>query len=110
MANGSAWIFAKISAHPGNAFAFNDMVGVDHVINAWDGSDVAANNDLRVGRELAYDAAHLAHFPDVHDDGGDADNVILLLGDLASEGFARWKIEHGTRRGDVLLDHHDASR
>ena len=108
MANRSAGIFAEIRAHPGDAFAFDDVVGVDHVVDARDGSDVAADNDLRVWRQLADDAAHLAHFADVHDDGRDADDVVLLLSDLAREGFAGREIEHRTGRGDVLLNHHDA--
>src|SRR5689334_13066543 len=107
MTNGSAGIFAEIRTHPGDAFAFDDVVGVDHVVNARDRGDMAADNDLRVGRELAYDAAHLTHFTDIYDDGGDADHVVLLLSDLAGEGFSSGEIEHGTRRGDVLLDHHD---
>ena len=70
-------ILAQKPSHPGDAFAFDDVVGVDHLLDAGDGGHVAADHDGRFRRELPHDAAHLPYFADIHDDGRDADDVVV---------------------------------
>ena len=68
MPDRSVLIFAEIAAHPGDAFAVHDVIGVDHLFDAGDGGDVSADDDHRMRREFADHAAHLAHLADVDDD------------------------------------------
>ncbi len=108
MADGSALVFAEVAAHPGNAFAADNVVGIDHLFDAGDGGDVTADDDRGVGREFADHAAHLTHLADVDDDAGDANDVVMIGFQFAREVVARGEVENGARRGDVRLDQHDA--
>ena len=44
-----ARVLAEIAAHPGDAFAAHDVVGVDHVVDAGNGGHMSADDDRRVG-------------------------------------------------------------
>ena len=54
-------VFAKILAHPGDAFAFDDVIGVDHVLDARNAGHVSADNNHRVRRKQPRTAAHFLH-------------------------------------------------
>ncbi len=108
MTDGRFYIFAEVAAHPGDAVALDDMIGVQKVLDAGDGRDVPADDDGRMRRELPHHAAHLARFAHVHDDRGDADHVVVVPGELARERLAGGEIQNRAGRRDVLLDHHDA--
>ena len=47
---GADRVLAEERPQPADAFAADDMVGVDHVLDARDGRDVAADDDRRPGR------------------------------------------------------------
>jgi len=96
-------ILAEERAQPANPFTPDDVVGVNHAGDLRDRRDVPAHHDRRRRGVLAHEAAHLAHLADVHDDGRDADDVVLVLGNLSNETLARGKVENGARRGDVVL-------
>jgi hypothetical protein len=68
MADGSQLVFAQIAPHPGDAIAFHELVRVHHFFDAWNGRDVAANDNDRRGRQAPHHAAHLPDLPDIHDD------------------------------------------
>lgn len=59
---------AEVLAHPADALAANDVVGVDHGLDSGNDGDVATYDDHGLRRNLAYHAAHLGHFSDVYDD------------------------------------------
>src|ERR1019366_4196660 len=44
----------------------------------------------------------------IHDDGRDADDVVMVGGQLAGEGFTGGKIQDRARSGNILLNHEDA--
>ena len=77
MADRRALVLAQEAAHPGDAVAAHDVVGVDHRLDAGNGGHVPADHDRGLRRELAHHAAHLAHLADVDDDRGDADDVVV---------------------------------
>ena len=47
MADGCVLVFSQVAAHPGNAFAAHDVVGVDHRFQAGNGSHMSAHHDHR---------------------------------------------------------------
>jgi hypothetical protein len=104
MAHGRVGIFAEVTAHPGNAFAAHDVVGVNEVLKSGRSGYVTADDDVRIGRELAHHATHLADFAEVHDDGRNSDDVVVVGFQLAGEVFAGGKVEHRARRRNILLD------
>ena len=108
VADGGVDFFAQVLAHPGDAVAFDDVVGIEEVLDAGDGGDVAADDHGGARREFADHAAHFARLADVDDDGRDADDVVVVGGQFAGEGFARGEIEDGAGSGYVLLNHEDA--
>jgi hypothetical protein len=57
---------------------------------------------------LSHESAHLTHLPDVHDDPGNADDVVVMTGDLTNETLARGEVEHRAWRADVVLDQHQS--
>ena len=75
---GAPFILAEIAAHPGDAFAAHDVVRVDHLFDAGNGGDVPTDDNRRIRRKLADHAAHLAHLCHIHDDRGDANDVVLM--------------------------------
>ena len=75
-AMGAAGIFAEIAAHPGDAFAADNVICIDEFIERGNGGNVSADDDVGFGREFAHEAAHLADFGEVGDDAGDADDVV----------------------------------
>lgn len=79
MADGSSGVLTEERAHPGNAVATDDVIGVDHLRESGDGGDVSADDDGGTGRELADHAAHFAHLADVHDDGRNADDIVMVF-------------------------------
>ena len=103
-----AFLFPEIAPHPRNAFAFHDVIGVNHRFDSGNGRDMPTHHDRGLRREFPRHAAHLAHLGHVHDNSGDADYVILITLQLALKIVARRKIEHRTGRGNIRLDHHDA--
>ena len=105
-----AGIFAEEAAHPGNAFAAHDVVGIEHVFHAGNAGDVAADDDGGVRRKLAHAAAHLAHLAEVGNDAGDSDDVVLVRGQFALKLVEGREVEQRARSRDVLLDHHQAPR
>lgn len=108
MTDGCGVILVEIAAHPGNPFAPDDVIGVDHVLDAGNCRPMPAHHDRGVRRELADHAAHLAYFRDIHDDRGDSDDVVALRGDLARKIVPRREIKNGAGRGNIRLDQHDA--
>ncbi len=110
MADGRAFVFAQKTPHPGDAVAAHDVVGVDHLFDARNGRHVPAHHDGRARRQAPHHPAHLPHLAHVHDDGRDADDVVVVRRQLRLERLARGEIEHRGGRGDVLLDHEDAPR
>src|ERR1035441_1404730 len=101
-------VFAEVLAHPGDAVAFDNVIGIEELLHAGDGGDVAADDDRRARRELAHHAAHLAGLADVDDDRGDADDVVVVGGEFAGKGLAGREVEDRAGGGDVPLDHEDA--
>ena len=110
MADGSGLVFAEEAAHPGDAIAADDVVGIEQLLDFRDGSYMPADHDGGLRRELADHSAHFAHFADVDDDGGDADDIVVVGAEFLSKGFAGGEIQHCGGRGDVLLDHQDTPR
>ncbi len=51
MLNGGAGVFAEIAAHPGDAFAANNAIRINQFVDAGNGGDVSADDDLRLGRQ-----------------------------------------------------------
>ena len=72
------------------------------MVDAWNADAVLAQF------AFADDAAHLAHLADVYRDRRDADDVVVLPGDLARTALARWEVEQFAWCGEIRLDHHDA--
>src|ERR1019366_1771557 len=101
-------VFAQVLAHPGDAVAFDNVVGIQHLLHAGDGGDVAAHDDGGARRELANHAAHLAGLMNVDDDRRDADDVVVVGGEFPGEGLARGEVEDRAGGRDVPLDHEDA--
>ena len=108
MADGGGHVLAQVAAHPFDAVALDDVVGVEDVLDAGNGGHVPAHDDGGVRREFPDHAAHLARLADIHDDGRDAHDVVMVGRQLAGEGLARGEIEDRARSGDILLNHEDA--
>ena len=106
--DGGVFVLAEEAAHPADAVALDDVVGIDEVFDSGDGGDVSADHDGGLGGEAADDAAHVAHFADVDDDGGDAHDVVVVGLQLGFEDLAGGEIQDRGGGGDVLLDHEDA--
>src|SRR5215471_5205900 len=110
MPDGRVWILAEMLAQPSDALAPGDVIRVEEPLETRDRRHVAANDD-RGSRGMApRQAAHLLHFADVHDDSGDADDIVLARGDLANESIARGKVEDGAGAGDIALEQHQPPR
>ena len=75
---GAVDIFAKVTPHPGDAFAANHIIRINQFVDSRDGGDMSADHDLRSGRDAAHASAHLAHFAEVRNDAGDADDVVFV--------------------------------
>src|ERR1035441_8074546 len=101
-------VFAEVLAHPGDAIAFDDVVGIQKLLHAGDGGDVAADDDRGARREFAHHAAHLAGFVDVDDDRRDAHDVVVVGGGLAGKGLAGGGVQDRAGGRDVHLHHEDA--
>ena len=86
------------------------MIGVDHVFDTGDRRHMSSNHDLRVRRELTGDAAHLPDFTNVHDDGADANHVVIALAELVRKCLARREIEQSGWSANILLNHFQAPR
>ena len=110
MADGRGVVFTEVPAHPGDAVAAHEVVGVDHEFNARGSGHMTADYDGGFGRHAPHRAAHLPHLADVDDDGGNTDDVVIVGEQFRFEVFARWKIQDCGGRRDVLLDHQDAPR
>lgn len=110
MADGRVLIVAEVTAHPGDAVAGHDVIGVEHALDAGDRGDVTAYDDHTAWRELAGHATHLAHFSDVDDDGRDSDDIVAAADQLIGEDFARGKIQNRAGSRDIFLNHDDAPR
>ena len=108
VAYGRALLFAQVAAHPGNAFAAHEVVGVDRLLDAGKGRDMATHHDCGVRRQPAHHAAHFPHLAEVDNDRGDAHDVVTARGQFPLEDLACRKVEHRARGGDVPLDHHQA--
>ena len=91
MADRRAFVLAQKAAHPRNAVAAHDVVGVDHLLDFRNGRHVPADHDRRFRRQFSHHAAHLAHLADVHDDRGDADDVVVVGAQFLGKRFARGK-------------------
>ncbi len=76
MANGGRHVLAQVAAHPLDAIALHDVVGVEDVLDAGNRGHVPAHHDGGVRREFADHAAHLARLADVHDDRRYAHDVV----------------------------------
>ncbi len=63
---------------------------------------------MALGDQAADRAAHFAHLSDVDDDGGDANDVVVVGDQFSFEDFAGGKVQDRGGGGDVLLDHEDA--
>ena len=63
-----------------NAVTAHDVVSVDQGFNARNRGHVSAHDDGRTGRKPTRHPAHLAHLADVHDDGRDADDLVVMVG------------------------------
>ena len=48
MADRSVLVFSQITPHPGDAFTFHDVVGVDHRFQAWNSRNMSAHHDYRI--------------------------------------------------------------
>jgi hypothetical protein len=59
---------AQVLAHPADAFAAHDVVGVDHGLDAQDRGEVATDHYDGIRGKLAHQAAHLAHLAYIDDD------------------------------------------
>ena len=101
-------IFAQKGTHPTNAFAFDDEIGVDDLIQVCNRSHVAADDDSGMRRKLPDHAAHFLHLANVHHNAGNADHVVMLRGQFFLKVRVRWEVEHGGGSADVFLDKHDA--
>ena len=101
---------AEKLAEPPDPFAFDDVVRLEHPLEAGDRRHMAADDDRRFRGVLPDQTAHLAHLADVDDDARDADHVVMVGREFLDEALARRKVEQGGRRGNVLLDQHDAPR
>ena len=101
-------IFAQEGTHPTNAFAFDDEIGVDDLIEVRNRSHVATDDDRGMRRELPHHTAHVLHLAHIHHDAGNADHVVMLRGQLFLKVRERREVEHGGWSADVLLDKHDA--
>ena len=106
MADGRVRVFAQITAHPGDALAANHAIGINQFVDAGDGGDVPADQDLRFGRQPANSAAHFAHLAEVRDDAGDADDVVFVRCEFLFEALERGEVEQRAGRRDVTLNHH----
>src|ERR1035437_7260248 len=106
--DGGVDFFAEVLTHPGDAVAFDNVVGIQHFLHPWNGGDVAAHDERGARGEFARHAARIAGFADVDDDRGDADDVIVVGGEFAGKGLARGEVQDGAGGGDVPLDHEDA--
>ena len=108
MLDGRTWVFAEIAAHPRDAFAAHDVVGINQLVEAGNGGDMSADDDGGLGRQAAHAAAHLAHLAEIRDDAGDADNVVFGRSQFALEALQGREVEQRAGGGDVALDHHQA--
>src|SRR5689334_18969902 len=108
MAHRGGRVFSQVLAHPGDAVAFDDVIGVDQVFNPGDGRDVAPDDDGGFGRDLAHDAAHLPDLAHVDHDGGDSNYVVPVRLHFTREVVASGKIQDRAGCRDVFLDHQDA--
>jgi hypothetical protein len=86
--DGGVLIFAKVPPHPGDAFPTHIVVGVGQRFDGRYGSDMSAQDNGGMRRELAHHAAHFARFTDIRDNRSDANDVVGLRLQFARERFA----------------------
>ena len=91
-------LISQITPHPGHSLAAHNVVGVDEPINAWNRGHVSAHYNHGLRGDTPNHATHLAHLTQVHDDGRNANHVVLLLLELASKVFERGKVQHRAGR------------
>ena len=60
VADGRVLVLAQVAAHPGDAVAAHDVVGVDHVLDAGDRRDVPADHDRRTWAKCARTMRHIS--------------------------------------------------
>ncbi len=108
VADGGVRVFAQVAPHPGDAVAFHHVIDFDHQLDAGDSRHMAAHHDGRPRRNPPHHLAHLADLADVHDDGGNAHDVVIVGAQLGLKSLARRKIQDRGWSGDVPLDHQDA--
>ena len=102
------WVLAQEAAEPAHAVAAHDVVGVDLPLQVGNVGDVSPHDDRRPRLLPAHELAHRAHFGQVRDDTGDADNVVGLLADLLPEAVESGKVEHGARGREIGLHQHQS--
>ena len=107
---GALVVLAQESAHPRNAVALHDVVGVDHVLDPGNRRHMAAHHDGGARRHASHHPAHLGHLADVHDNRSDPHDVVRMRGELRFERLARGEVQDRGGRADILLDHQDAPR
>ena len=49
MLDGRSRVFAQIAAHPGDAFAAHDVIGINQLVESGNSSDVSSNDDRGLG-------------------------------------------------------------
>ena len=93
-----SFIFTEISPHPRHALASNDVIGINQLLDSWDGRNVPADHNGRTRRKLPRHPAHLAHLSYIHNDRGDSDDVVMMRTDFLGEAFLCRKVEHRAGR------------
>ena len=69
--------FAQKLAEPPDPFALDDVVCIQHLLDAGDRGHMAADHNGRFRGVLPDQPAHLAHFAHVADDARDSDHLVL---------------------------------
>ena len=103
---GLIFVFAEKPAHPSNAFPFDDVVGIDPLLQIGNIGDMSADDDDRLGLMLADQPAHPPHLEKIGNDGADPNHVVLSGLDLLDEPFLRGKVQERARGLQVHLDEH----
>jgi hypothetical protein len=79
MADGRVFFFSQVPPHPRDAFTPDNVIDVNHRLQRWKGRDMSTNHNDRCQGKLAYQSAHFLDLTEIHNDRGDADDVVVML-------------------------------